>query len=100
MDYSHKNFTGQSFIERTTSDGETVILNGQTITGSCFSHEKPDAHIFPDDMTGVTFINCNLDNCFIPAGNTVVGGSQRRFIVQDDGFDWIIDENNQPMEKL
>ena len=92
MPYSHKDFTGQCLIERTD-------LNGQTITGSCFSHEVPDTHIFPDDMTGVTFINCNLDNCFIPDGNIVQGGSQRRYM-NIDGVDTLVDADNQPIGAL
>lgn len=93
MDYSNKNFTGNSLIEADDMDGQTII-------GSCFSHEVPDTHIFPENMTGVTFINCNLDNCFIPTGNTVIGGSQRRFKAQDDGIDWLLDENDNPIEVL
>lgn len=89
MNYSHKDFTGQSLIDRTD-------LDGQTITGSCFSHEITDTHIFPDDMEGVTFINCNLDNCFIPVGNFVQGGSQRRFLAID-GVDTFLDIDNKPV---
>ena len=81
MPYSHKDFTGRFLGERTD-------MNGLTIKGSCFSQEKPDTHCFPEDMTGVTFEYCNLDNCFIPAGNTVVEGSQRRYEVQNDGNEW------------
>jgi hypothetical protein len=44
-------------------------------------------------MTGTTFVNCNLDNCFIPPGNTVTGGSQRRYISNADG-DWLVDADN------
>lgn len=75
------------------------IPDGTVVYGSCFSCETPDQHIFRDDMTGVTFYNCNLDNCFIPDGNKVIGGSQRRFEVQNDMRDWLVDEEGNP-EKL
>lgn len=91
MDYSRKDFTGRTLIEATD-------LNGQTITGSCFSQETPDSEIFPVGMTGVTFINCNLDNVIIPDGNTVQDCSTRRFQVQNDLNDWEIDENDDPVK--
>src|SRR3990167_602993 len=84
-DYSFKDFTGRSNLE----------VSG-IIYGSCFSQEIPDNHIFPDNMTGVTFIKCNLDNVFIPAGNTIIDCWQRRFKVQNDLNDWLLDKNNQP----
>jgi len=73
------------------------VLDGLTIEGSCFSQEIPDSHIFRDDMTGVTFIGCNLDNVFIPNGNIVIGCSQNRFEVQNDLEDWHIDANDDPV---
>lgn len=85
-DYSHKDFTGRSLVDHDDMDGKTV-------GGSCFSQEAPDTHVFPAGMTGVTFSYCNLDNCFIPDGNTVVGGSQRRHISNADG-DWLVDADN------
>lgn len=92
-DYSRKDFTGKTLIDKT--DMDDLI-----ITGSCFSQEKPDSHIFPENMTGTTLVACNLDNCFIPPGNTVEGGSRNRFLVQEDGYDWIIDENNVPIQRI
>jgi hypothetical protein len=59
--------------------------------------------IFPDDMTGVTFYNCNLDNVYVPPGNTVIGGSQRRIKVQNDWEDWILEKKMgrwQPKEPM
>lgn len=91
--YSRKDFTGRDLSHE-------LDMNDITIYGSCFSQEQLDRHIFPEDMSGVTFVNCNLDNCFIPEGNDVVGGSRRRFQVQEDGFDWLLDENNNPVEKI
>lgn len=75
-------------------------MNDEIIVCSCFSQQKPDTVIFPEEMTGVTFINCNLDNVLIPPGNTVEGGLHRRYLTLEDGTDWIIDENNNPVEPL
>ena len=91
MPYSHKDFTGRDLSLRTD-------MNGLTIVGSCFSHEKPDTRCFPEDMHDVTFINCNLDNCYIPPfNNTTKGCSRERFAVQNDLNDWIIDEEDNPV---
>ena len=91
--YSFKDYTGRTLLKATD-------LNNTIVYASCFSQEIPDRHIFPDAMTGVTFVNCNLDNVYIPAGNTVIGGSQKRFKVQNDLRDWEIDINNRPVEVM
>ncbi len=88
-EFSFKDFTGRSNLE---------VLG--IIYGSCFSQEIPDSRIFPDTMTGVTFIKCNLDNVFIPNGNTVIDCSQRRFKVQNDLNDWITDDKGVPTEPI
>lgn len=72
-------------------------MNDETIRGACFSQQQPDTKVFPDEMTGVTFVNCNLDNCIIPEGNTLIDCSNRRYQVQNDLNDWEIDENNNPV---
>jgi hypothetical protein len=66
------------------------------VYASCFLSETPDNHIFSDSMTGVTFIKCNLDNVFIPPGNTVIDCSQKRFKSQNDLNDWLIDGADKP----
>lgn len=90
---SFKDFTGRNLRNE-------KIEPGETIEASCFSQEKPDTHVFPDDMTGVTFLRCNLDNVFIPEGNLMIDCRQRRFLVQNDGNDWEVDENNLPVQLL
>lgn len=87
--YSLKDFTNQTLLDATD-------LNGITIYGSCFSKEFPDTRVFPDNMTGVTFYNSNLDNVLIPPGNTVIGGSRRKFKAQNDMRDWILDGTGKP----
>jgi hypothetical protein len=91
--HSQKDYTGWDWNQRDR-------LDGLTIEGSCFSQETPNSHIFPADMTGVTFISCNLDNVFIPDGNTVIQCSQKSFEIQNDLEDWIVDENDEPIEPV
>src|SRR3990172_7203377 len=91
--YSFRDFTGH--------DLTTMIdMSGIVIEGSCFSHEEPDSVVFPPSMTGTTFIDCNLDNCAIPPGNTVIRGSERRFKVQNDLNDWEIDGSNKAVRPV
>lgn len=93
MLYSFKDFTGHDL---TLED----IPSGTVIEGSCFSREQPDSLVFPNKMTGVTFIDCNLDNCFIPPGNAIKGGSQKRFESQNDNHDWELDLSNTPIRPV
>ena len=86
--YSLKDFSG--------IDLRKAKLDGKTIYGSCFARELPDTKIFSDDMVGVRFIQNNLDNVFIPPGNLVMGGSQRKFKAQNDLRDWEIDGSGNP----
>ncbi len=92
---SHKDFTGESVSYMN-------FPSGMCIYASNFSQETLDSEIFPEGMTGVTFIKCNLDNVYIPPGNTAdpQHNSRRRYQVQEDGYDWLLDENNQPVERL
>ena len=90
---SNKDFTGQD-----VSKG--INLNNKVIHSSCFSQEKPDSTPFKNTLTGCTFIMCNLDNCFIPNGNTVIDCTQKRFKVQKDGEDWYVDALNNPISPV
>ena len=92
-EWSFKNFTNGYL-------GDKTIPRGIVIYASVFMQEKPDSHIFPEDMTDVTFVACNLDNVYIPEGNMVIGGSMKEFKVQNDGEDWVIDDQGQPVEPI
>lgn len=74
----------------------TGFKPGVVIYASDFSWETPNSNPWPDGMTGVTFIKCHLNNLIIPPGNTVIDCSQKRFAAQNDGNDWLIDNNNNP----
>jgi len=89
--YSNQDYTGK--------DLRSEHVAG-IIEGSCFSQEKPDTHIFPEDMTGATFVNCNLDNVYMPKGNVLKDCSTRRFMAQNDGEDWLIDKDGFPTEPV
>lgn len=97
--YSLKDLTGQSFLDADD------LTPGTVIRGSCFYQEgKPNCHIFPEDMTGVTFERCNLDNCFVPPGNTLadqagIPCTNKQILVQNDLRDWII-EDEKPVEVM
>jgi hypothetical protein len=99
-EYSFKDFTNKSLLAVPVEE-----LTGD-IVGSCFYQEgAPDTHIFPESMTGVTFKRCNLDNVYIPVGNTVtdadgVSSSQERVMVQNDQEDWKVNEVNAPIEPV
>lgn len=75
-------------------------LNNTTIKGSGFGRRVPYGDCFPKDMTGVVFIDCNLDNCVAPEGNTVIGGTNKQHAVMNDGENWIVDKDLKPVEPL
>jgi hypothetical protein len=98
--YSFEDFTNQKFLN--VSD-----LSGSVIVGSCFYQESesdqddPRVYIFPEGMRGVTFIECNLDNVYIPPGNVVDPScSCKRIKRQCDGERWILNDLLDPIEPV
>lgn len=91
--YDNKNYTGWNLSDRTD-------MGGLTIEGLCLSNETPNAMVLPPNLTGTTFVDCNLDNVFIPPGNTLVRCRVARFRVQEDGLDWLLDEDLNPVRPL
>ena len=86
-EFSFRDLTGRSNI---------ILPNDIIIYASCFSQEVPGSKIFPNDMSGVRFIKCNLDNVFIPVGNAAIDCTQRKFKVQNDLRDWELDQSDVP----
>lgn len=91
---------------------ETDLTPGTEIVGTCFYKESqlgetgdPYREIFPATMTGVIFKRCNLDNVYVPPGNTItddagISSSYRRIRVQNDLEDWIVDASGNPIEPI
>lgn len=82
--YSNRDMTGWNISSAEDMDG-IVIVN------SCLASQDLSAQVLPANLTGATFIRCNLDNVFIPDGNTVIDCSNRFIAEQNDGEDWLID---------
>lgn len=88
--YSNKIFNGKSFVD--SDDMSNIEINN-----SSFASESFNVTIFPSNMTGTTFVDCNLDNVFVPSGNTIQGGTRVFYKTLDDGFEWNCDpETLQP----
>lgn len=81
--YSDKDMTGKDLSSR-------LDMNGIVIHGLCLSNEIPNAQVLPSNLKNTTFISCNLDNVFIPAGNILLNCSNRLFKVDNDGQDWLL----------
>lgn len=82
---------------------EVSFPRGTTVYASVFYRESPDSNVFLSTMTGVTFVECNLDNVVLPVGNelkNVYRPSKRRFFVQNDWRDWILNDSNEPVELI
>ncbi len=95
--YSRKHFSDQTLLA--VDPGE---LNNTEIVGSTFYQQAgPETPVFPADMVGVVFVDCNLDNCLIPPGNTVGQGcANRRIREQNDREDWEVDEQDRPLRPV
>lgn len=94
--FSFKDFTNKrlmSYYEREDFPPGTVIYK------SLFYHEKPGSVTFPYGMCGVTFIDCNLDNLFLPTENKYVNCTNRTF-VNVNGQDMLINEDGKVVGPL
>lgn len=92
--YSYKDFSDKEFTKE-----DPVEFNDSEIIGSCFYDEKI-REVFPKDVRGLILTKCNLDNVILPNGVTVNGGCHRMIQVQNDLEDWIVDEENKPIEPV
>jgi hypothetical protein len=92
--YSFKNFGQRGLLDATD-------LEGKVIYASSFAQENPNTAVFPQSVKTMTFYNCNLDNVkTIKPGWTVVGGSERKYKVQNDKKDWVLDNLGQIVEVM
>lgn len=82
-------------------------FNNTEIVGTIFLQVNGPKAIFPENMTGVVFKGCCLDNCIVPPGNTVTQYpdnphhadhcSNRMMKIQNDGEYWLLDKNGKPV---
>ena len=89
---SNKDFTKRILLEKSIPEGAVIF-------GSCFSHETLDTVVFPD-VQDLTLINCNLDNVYLNPLWIIIGCSARRYKVQNDREDWIVDKDDKPKEPI
>lgn len=90
-EFSHKTL---SHVDMTKYD-----LNGRTIRSSVFSREQP-YFAFAEDVQNLTLVNCNLDNCFLPDGVTLIDCQNRFFLPHNDGNDWEVDDQGFALRLL
>jgi hypothetical protein len=90
--YSYKSFKYQNFV-----DIKPEEFNGSEIIGASFYQVEPFTDVFPKDVKNCTLTRCNLDNCNIPSGFTVNGGTNKHIKSQNDGEYWVVDTNNKPI---
>jgi hypothetical protein len=93
--YSHKSFKRQDLTKLDASE-----FNDSEIIHGMFCQEKPWTDVFPPDIKGVVFDRCNLDNCNIPSGATVIGGTNKHWKDMADGEQWQIDKDEKPIAPM
>ena len=93
--YSYKDLVDQNF---TTVDAPE-FNNSEIVGSNFFQYNAPRSNVFPSDMTGVTFKNCNLDNCNIPAGNTLEKCTNLHIKIIDE-IACIVNESEEKIETL
>jgi len=99
--YSYRDLTNMVM-----TDYKATEFNDSIIEGTCFFQDGVvDRHIFPSAICGVVFRRCNLDNVFIPAGNTVIMTGDnaccaRKIMIQNDLSDWILNNDLTPKEPM
>lgn len=90
--YSYGTFKRQSFLLTPAKDFDST-----DIVGSSFYQTEPYTNVFPDNIKAVRFIRCNMDNCVIPSGATVIGGTNKHFKTMNDQEYWIVDTEMKPI---
>ena len=90
-----RGFKRQSFIGISADE-----FNNTEIIGSSFMQEIPYTDVFPANIVNVIFDDCNLDNCNIPKGTTLINCKHRQYKVQNDKEYWLVDKSLNPVVPL
>lgn len=96
----NEKYSYKDFLTQTLTDTDPKEWDDTEVVGSCFAKEKPNTKVFPDGIKNVTFKKCNLDNVVVPEGCTIEGGTHKLIEVQNDGEDWILDKDLNPVEPV
>lgn len=88
-------FKNKSFLNT-----PVIEFNHTEIIGSDFSQLEPFTNVWNPQLTGVTFTNCNLNNCKINMNCTIINGSHEQIKEQNDGEYWIVNEELKPISPL
>lgn len=93
-EYSHRVFSNWNFI------GLDIDLSSRTICDSSFAQEIPNSVIFPDSYKYINFVHCDMKNVDVGLDNILIECDNRKYQVQNDLEDWVIDEFGTPIEPL
>ena len=97
--FSYRDCTGMTFKDMSAGD-----FSNREIHNSCFYQPSVVGDkvivkdIFPDGIENLFFVRCNLDNVLLPKGAARIDGSNFLIQRQNDGSDWFLDENLNPIE--
>jgi len=105
----NKTYTGKDFTDRDLSKTDPGTWNGTVVKSMCLYQQATDGigvtldprkHVLPPGIKDVVFEGCNLDNCHVPAGATMVDCTNKRIRVQNDLDDWELDSDNKPVKPV
>ena len=99
--HSFRDYTNQNLSNLPSNEFSNSIIRGTNFYQEILKEENFELKsIFPDGATNITFDRCNLDNVSVPENSVLIGCTNKRVKVQNDGYDWIIDGNNVPIEPV
>ena len=75
-------------------------FNDKTFKGSNFAQQEPFTDMFPSGIINCTLERCNVINCNIPAGITLIDCQHKQIKVQNDGEYWEVDAAMKPLQPL
>ena len=67
---------------------QCVANDGDTLSGHNFCQEQPYTPIL-EGLTGLTFVDCNLVNCKVPAGSTIISSNISQIDRCSHLHDWL-----------